>query len=177
AYNFGFRKSELLHLRVNQIDLFGRTIRLNPGQTKNDDGRVVPMTSDVYTLLAACICGKNPEDYVFTRENNKPILDFRERWNKLIATAGFPALLLHDLRRSAVRNMVRRGIPERVAMAISGHKTRAVFDRYNIVSESDLMEAAKKIEAGKQQQTELRHSSDIVAQPKPEQKPEPLQLN
>src|SRR5581483_7861461 len=47
AYNFGFRKSELLHLRVNQIDLFGRTIRLNPGQTKNDDGRVVPMTSDV----------------------------------------------------------------------------------------------------------------------------------
>jgi integrase len=146
AYSFGFRKGELLGLRVRQVDLASRTITLDPGDTKNGEPREVHMTQDVYELLKACVVGKERDDFVFTRENGKRVLDFREAWEKLITAAGLPGLLVHDLRRSAGRNMVRKGVPERVAMAISGHKTRTVFERYNIVSKGDLEEAARKIE-------------------------------
>jgi integrase len=78
------------------------------------------------------------------------VVGIRKRWERLTALAELSGLLFHDLRRSAVRNMVRRGVPETVAMKISGHKTRAVFDRYNVTREAVLADAARKIEAGKQ---------------------------
>ena len=104
------------------------------------------MTDEVYQLVQECVRGKHGEDYVFTRGNGDRVKDFRGAWARICKQAGVTGLLLHDLRRSAVRNMVRSGISEAVAMRISGHKTRAVFERYNIVSEADLAEAARKIE-------------------------------
>jgi hypothetical protein len=104
---------------------------------------------DVFVLLQACISGKAADDYVFTRPNGKPVVGFRMRWEKLVADAGCSGLLFDDLRRSAVRNMVRRGVSEIVAMKISDHKTRSVFDRYDVTSEKDLADAALRIEAGK----------------------------
>jgi integrase len=150
AYTFGFRKGELLALRVNQIDLLEYKITLDPGTTKNGDGRIVKMTDEVHGLLVPCVRGKNPDEFVLTWEGGKPVRDFRDRWDKLTKAAKLDGLLLHDLRRSAVRNLIRAGVPERVAMTISGHKTRAIFDRYNIVSETDLAEAAKKIERSRE---------------------------
>ncbi|MFI5056908.1 MAG: tyrosine-type recombinase/integrase [Candidatus Acidiferrales bacterium] len=144
AYSFGFRRGELLTLKVSDCDLLGGTIRLRT--SKNGEPRTVPLTAETRGLLAACISGKDAEEPVFTR-NGKAVSDFRGSWDAATTKAGCPGLLFHDLRRSAVRNMVRGGIPEVVCMKISGHKTRAVFDRYNIVSGRDLADAAEKIES------------------------------
>lgn len=153
AYTYGWRKQELLGLQVSQVDLLNRTIRLNVGETKNDEGRTVAMTQEVYDLLVSCCLGKVPADYVFTRKVkkngesvDKPIRDFRDDWDELFDKAKLPRKLLHDLRRSAVRNMERAGVPRSVAMKITGHKSESIYRRYAIVDESQMAEAARKIE-------------------------------
>jgi integrase len=154
AYYTGCRKGEVLALRWSQVDLAERVVRLEPGETKNDEARTIPLVADLYEALRLQREIRDqyfPQSpWVFSRAG-EPILDFRGAWESAWKTAGLvdgdgkPAKLFHDLRRTGVRNLVRAGVPERVAMTISGHKTRAVFERYNIVSESDLKDAARKL--------------------------------
>jgi len=140
------------------VDFEARVVRLDPHTTKNDEGRTFPFTDALQQLLEA---QKAQHDrlkaeevlcpWVFHRTGKKVkgkrITRFTKAWRKACEKAGSPGRIPHDLRRTAVRNLVRVGIPERVAMQLTGHKTRSVFERYNIVSECDLVEAAKKLNA------------------------------
>lgn len=140
---------------------------MREGETKNGEARKVKMTSEVCTLLVECCRGKKTDDYVFTRAGGQHIVDPRDEWYSLYVSSGlgqwipakrkngkefkaYRGLNLHDFRRSAIRNMTRRGVSDVVAMKISGHKTASVFKRYNIVDERDLEQASKLIEAGRQ---------------------------
>ncbi len=110
--------------------------------------RVVYVPPDLYRVLLEAKqrhdarCPTCP--WVCHRNGNK-LLEIRACWNKACRRVGMEGRLIHDFRRTAVRNMTRAGIPEKVAMAISGHKTRSVFDRYNIVNEADLKGAARSL--------------------------------
>jgi integrase len=103
------------------------------------------MTEDVYERLSPCVKGKTLEDAVFTWENGDPVKDFRVAWDKMSEAAKVDTDP-HDFRRTAVRNLVRSGVREKVAMRISGHVTRSIFDRYAIGSDDDLVDAAQKLE-------------------------------
>ena len=149
AYWTGMRRSELLDLRWDNVNLIDAQLRLDPGSTKNDEPRVIPLAGELLEWVKLQHQRRNLEcpdcDFVFFRQG-RPIRNFRKAWESSCAKANLKGLLFHDLRRTGVRNLVRAGVSERVAMAISGHKTREVFERYNIVSERDLAEAASKLE-------------------------------
>jgi integrase len=161
GFTYGWRHAELLGLRVDQVSIVERTIRLDPGRTKNDKGREVTLTPLLCQLLQECIRGKQPHEHLITRDDGSHVADFRETWERVIKGAGVPDLLFHDLRRTAVRNMIRAGISERVAMEISGHKTRSVFDRYNIRSQADISDAVEKLVS----QRTVRVEAEIVELP------------
>ena len=89
------------------------------------------------------------------------IKSFKGSWKAAVKRAGYPNLLFHDFRRSGIRNLKRSGVSDSVAMRISGHKTRAVFDRYDIVDEDDLLAAADKIRAFREARDAQKEGEDL----------------
>ncbi len=157
GYYSGCRKGEILSIGCNQGDLLAKVVRLEPGTTKNDEARLLPLYGELLESVRMQLEIRNqlwPScPWLFFRSGGRQIKSIKNAWNEACRRAGLwdektskPTRLFHDLRRTGVRNLVRAGVPERVAMQISGHKTRAVFDRYNIVSERDLHEAGEKME-------------------------------
>jgi integrase len=157
---YGWRISELKNMQVGQIDLAQKVIRLEPGTTKNGEGREVIMTNTVFALLKACASGKTAGDFVFTRPCGKRVKDFRKTWEKACKAAGIPGLLFHDLRRTAARNLRRAGVPETVIMKIGGWRTRSVFERYAIVSRTDIADAMLKLQQSEKLHEKLNEKNE-----------------
>ncbi len=145
AYKYGWRRSEVFGLTWGQVDLTRGTVQLDPGTTKNGEGRLIRLTPELLAMLKAQRARTaQAVPWVF-HKGGRQITDFRKLWLRRCEKAKLAGRIFHDFRRTAIRNMIRLNIPERVAMKISGHKTRSIFERYNIVSEGDLEEAAAKL--------------------------------
>ena len=149
GYRTGWRKEEICSRKWQHVDLEVGIVRLEPGETKNGKGRTVYLDEELKAILQdqweKRKSSKKILPYVFLNARGTDrIKQFDKAWKKACKAAGIGRRVFHDLRRSAVRNMVRSGISEHTAMKISGHKTRAIFDRYDIVSDFDLEQAAKK---------------------------------
>ncbi len=154
AYMTGWRvRSELLTRQWRHVDLKARWLRLDPGETKNGEGRMFPLTADLVVLLKRLQRDTRAQErsldrripWVFHR-NGKPILSMYTAWRRACREAGLPGRLLHDFRRTAVRNLERAGVSRSAAMAMIGHRTESIYRRYSIVDETVLREAAEKLE-------------------------------
>ena len=134
-------------------------VRLDPGTTKNNEGRSFYVTAELRDVLTkqlgsldalkaqGTIC-----PYVFHRPDGSLIKDFRKAWASACEAAGYPGRLFHDFRRSAVRNLERAGVPRSTAMKMVGHKTESIYRRYAIVDEAMHREAAAKLDAWREEQ-------------------------
>src|ERR1700733_2636040 len=143
-YLSGWRVSEMTKLEWADVRSASQEIFLPPAKSKNKNGRTLPLLGELADVLARAEAERKADcSYVFHR-NGKQLKDFRESWATACDDAKVGKILVHDLRRTAVRDMSRAGVPDTVVMALSGHKTRAVFDRYNIVSNADLTAALER---------------------------------
>ena len=155
AYLTGWRRGEIAGLTWADVDRERTMLRLRPEASKNRHGRAVALEGALAVVIERRWLARlfvdsagavRVADRVFHRDG-RAVGDFRRAWAKACRAAGLEGRLFHDLRRSAVRNMVRAGVSETVAMKVSGHRTRSMFDRYNITSTRDLREAMRKVEA------------------------------
>jgi len=164
GYLTGWRKEEVVGLTWDRVDLQNRKVRLNPEHTKNKQVRDMFMEDALLAVMYDQWANKTGQ-YVFHRDGYR-IKDFRGAWSKACRDAGIgygykrddkyaekhmanglnPGPTYHDLRRTAVREMSRAGVPRKIAMMRTGHKTESVYSRYNIVNEADLELAAKRLD-------------------------------
>jgi integrase len=147
-------KSEVLTLAWSRVDLAEGSIKLDGAHSKNGQTRTAYLSPATTRLLAAQRAtvealqrklGRVIPD-VFVHTDKGPLQgkqqgEFRKAWRTATRRAGYPGVLLHDLRRSGIRAMVRSGTPESVCMKISGHTTAQIFKRYDITSDQDLRDA------------------------------------
>jgi integrase len=161
AYLTGWRvKSEILTRQWVHVDFQSGWLRLEPGETKNREGRQFPLTPALRAVLERQRARTRVVEkatgtiipWIFHRSST-PIKSFRRAWVTACTKAGVPDRIPHDFRRTAVRNLERAGVPRSTAMKMVGHKTESIYRRYAIVDEAMLKEGAAKLHTLHEAQT------------------------
>ena len=145
AYYSGWRKQEILGLTWEEIDMAGGVIRLSPARSKTLVGRILPISQPIAEALARRRARRDPDSPLVFHRDGIPVRRWCTAWRTACQSAGVPTRFLHDCRRTAARNLIRANVPERVAMLLTGHKSRAIFDRYNIINEQELLDAGDQL--------------------------------
>lgn len=161
AYITGWRfKSEVLPLRAAQVDLKVGVVTLDVGTTKSGKGRSFYLTGELRALLKGQLDALEAlkkrgtiSTFVFHRPDGSEIKSLRKSWTNACEKAGCPGRILHDFRRTAVRNLERAGVPRSTAMAMVGHETESIYRRYAIVDETSHREGAAKLELWQREQS------------------------
>ena len=138
----------------DEIDRAGGVIRLSPARSKTLVGRILPISPPIADALNRRRARRDPDSPLVFHRDGIPIRRWRTAWRTACQAAGVPTRFLHDCRRTAARNLIRANVPERVAMLLTGHKSRAIFDRYNIINEQELLDAGDQLVAYLAQQAQ-----------------------
>jgi integrase len=139
-----WRVGEVRALQWRDYERTEQTIRLRPEHSKNKHGRVLPLVGELAEILERRLKARRLDcPYIFHADGH-PIGDFRKRWRKACNAIGLPDRIVHDLRRSGVRHLIRAGVPPHTVMAFSGHRTPSMLKRYDIIALDDLRAAAEK---------------------------------
>jgi integrase len=147
GYHTGARKGEIRKIRIDRIDFNAGRIELAKKTTKNKTARYLPIYGDMRAELDMALSLGKPSCPFLIQDNGVLVFDWEKSWRTACKAAGIEGSLFHDLRRTALTNMIEAGFSEKEAMEISGHKTRYVFDRYHIVSERRMKQLVPKLEA------------------------------
>jgi integrase len=147
GYHLGMRRGEMLRLRWDQIGWDANSIRLEKRQTKTKQARNAPLYGELRAFLEMAYANPKRGKTIISWQGVE-ISETKTAWKAACQRAGVPDLYVHDLRRTAVSNMINgAGIPEKTAMLISGDKTRSMLDRYRIVVEKDIHATGRRMEA------------------------------
>lgn len=154
AYHTGARKGEIGKIRLDKIDVKSARIDLPGRTTKNKKPRYLPIYGDMNAELSMSISSADPACPFLIQHKGQRITDWEKSWKTACGLARVDNALFHDLRRTALTNMIEAGFSEKEAMEVSGHKTRSVFDRYHIVSERRLRQLGQRLETHMRQMDE-----------------------
>ncbi len=147
AFWTGMRKGEGAKLTWAALDRETWTLRLHGRDAKTGKPRLLALEGPLRAVIERRLAARRPSSAFIFHRDGDAIREFRKSWRQACRTAGLEGRLFHDLRRTGLRNLIRAGVPQSVAMAISGHRTASVFRRYDITNEEDLRAAMRKVSA------------------------------